>query len=86
MLCLALIHHVHMPANIPNAPFLKWLRSLQAAVILGFVNHEDQLACSGFFATSQERKTANDSRLKDLHAKIGELALANDFLAKALGR
>ena len=38
------------------------------------------------FGTSQERKTADDARLKDLHAKIGELALENDFLAKALGR
>ena len=38
------------------------------------------------FGTSQERKTADDTHLKDLHAKIGELALENDFLAKALGR
>jgi len=38
------------------------------------------------FGTSQERKTAVDGQLKDLHAKIGELALENDFLAKALGR
>ena len=38
------------------------------------------------FGTSQERKTADDAQLKDLHAKIGELALENDFLAKALGR
>ena len=36
--------------------------------------------------TSQERKTADDAQLKDLHAKIGELVLENDFLAKALGR
>lgn len=38
------------------------------------------------FGSSQERKTADDAHLKDLHAKIGELALENDFLAKALGR
>ena len=38
------------------------------------------------FGTSQERKTADDAQLKDLHAKIGGLALENDFLAKALGR
>jgi transposase len=38
------------------------------------------------FGTSQERKTADDAQLKDLHAKIGELVLENDFLAKALGR
>ncbi len=38
------------------------------------------------FGSSQERKTADDAQLKDLHAKIGGLALENDFLAKALGR
>ena len=38
------------------------------------------------FGSSQERKTADETQLKDLHAKIGELALENDFLAKALGR
>jgi hypothetical protein len=38
------------------------------------------------FGSSQERKTADEAHLKDLHAKIGELALENDFLAKALGR
>ena len=43
MFCLALIHHVRMSANIPNTLFLKWLHSLQAAVILVFVNREDQM-------------------------------------------
>lgn len=38
------------------------------------------------FGSTQERKTADEAQLKDLHAKIGELALENDFLAKALGR
>jgi transposase len=38
------------------------------------------------FGSGQERKTADEAQLKDLHAKIGELALENDFLAKALGR
>ena len=43
MLCLALIHHVHISANIPNTLFLKWLHSLQAAVILEFVHREDEM-------------------------------------------
>jgi transposase len=38
------------------------------------------------FGSSQEHKKADEAQLKDLHAKIGELALENDFLAKALGR
>mgnify|MGYP001546362907 CR=1 FL=1 len=36
--------------------------------------------------SSQEHKKAEETQQKDLHAKIGELALENDFLAKALGR
>ena len=38
------------------------------------------------FGSAHDRKTADDSHLKNLHAKIGELTLENDFLAKALGQ
>ncbi|GMR18644.1 MAG: hypothetical protein BMS9Abin33_1075 [Gammaproteobacteria bacterium] len=38
------------------------------------------------FGSHQEHKAADEMQLKDLHAKIGQLALENDFLAKALGR
>lgn len=38
------------------------------------------------FGSRQESKATSEAQLKDLHAKIGELALENDFLAKALGR
>ena len=38
------------------------------------------------FGSRQERQASDEGHLKDLHAKIGELTLENDFLAKALGR
>jgi transposase-like protein len=38
------------------------------------------------FGSAQDHKLADESRLKELHATIGELTLENDFLAKALGR
>jgi len=38
------------------------------------------------FGSAQEHKSADEARLKELHAKIVELTLENDFLAKALGR
>jgi len=38
------------------------------------------------FGSSHEKKKTDDAQLKDLHAKIGELTLENDFLEKALGR
>ena len=31
-------------------------------------------------------KALGEKQIKDLHAKIGQLTLENDFLAKALGR
>jgi transposase len=37
------------------------------------------------FATATEKREAGPD-LKTLHAKIGQLALENDFLASALGR
>ena len=38
------------------------------------------------FGSAQEHQSADESRMKELHAKIGELTLENDFLANALGR
>ena len=38
------------------------------------------------FATAGERRGAEGPSVKDLQAKIGQLAMENDFLAGALGR
>ena len=39
------------------------------------------------FAKKADRtETARDAELKDLHAKIGQLTVENDFLSKAFGR
>tara|TARA_B110000285_G_C15127815_1_gene621430 strand:+ start:2787 stop:2927 length:141 start_codon:yes stop_codon:yes gene_type:complete len=38
------------------------------------------------FGSGQDRKTADEAHLKDLHGKIGEQALENDIFGKALGR
>ena len=43
ILCLALIHHIRLSANIPNALFLQWLRGFDSDVILEFVNREDEM-------------------------------------------
>lgn len=36
------------------------------------------------FGSANSQKKADEAHLKDLHAKIGQLTLENDFLAKAL--
>lgn len=43
ILCLALIHHIRISANIPIPLFLDWLRSFGAAVILEVVGREDEM-------------------------------------------
>lgn len=42
VLCLALIHHLRVSANVPLALCLDWLRGLGATVILEFVGREDE--------------------------------------------
>ena len=41
---------------------------------------------SVFDGKTAERDQGRDAELKDLHAKIGQLVIERDFLAKASGR
>lgn len=43
ILCLALIHHIAISANIPIAIFLDWLRSFDAKLVIEFVTREDDM-------------------------------------------
>ena len=43
VLCLALIHHMRVSANIPLALFVEWLRSLDATAIVEFVDRDDEM-------------------------------------------
>ena len=45
----------------------------------------DKMA-SVFDGKAAERDQGRDAELKDLHAKIGQLVIERDFLAKASGR
>jgi transposase len=45
-----------------------------------------QERASDVFATAAERNESAGVEVKELHAKIGQLAMENDFLAAALGR
>jgi SAM-dependent methyltransferase len=42
-LCLALIHHVVIGANIPLADFIRWLASLGTALVIEFVGRDDEM-------------------------------------------
>jgi len=41
---------------------------------------------SAIFGSHQDKQKLDEDQIKDLHAKIGQLTLENDFLAKVLGR
>lgn len=43
LLCLALIHHMVISANIPIRDFIIWVRGLNGAVVLEFVGPEDEM-------------------------------------------
>ena len=43
ILCLALIHHMRISANIPIPLFLDWLRSFGAVVMLEVIGREDEM-------------------------------------------
>lgn len=42
-LCLALIHHVAITANIPIRDFVDWLRSLETCLVIEFVTRDDSM-------------------------------------------
>jgi hypothetical protein len=42
-LCLALIHHVVISANIPLKEFIDWLASLGTSLVIEFVTKEDPM-------------------------------------------
>jgi transposase len=41
---------------------------------------------SELFSKGRNNPSATDETIKDLHAKIGQLTVENDFLSKVLGR
>lgn len=43
VLCLALIHHLRVAANVPLPMVLDWLRGLGAPVVIEFVGREDEM-------------------------------------------
>jgi hypothetical protein len=42
-LCLALIHHIVIGANIPMADFMRWLADLGAALVIEFIGRDDEM-------------------------------------------
>ena len=70
-LCLALIHHVVIGANIPMRDFIGWLAGLGASLVIEFVGREDEMV---------EKLLANkDDQYGDYRADVFEALLAERF-------
>jgi hypothetical protein len=75
VLCLALIHHVVIGANIPLAEFVAWLRSLDADLIIEFVTREDPMV-----KTLLRNK---EDQYGDYHTEVFERELSARFSVAA---
>jgi transposase len=59
--------------DIPPNQIVQWKTQLQERA-------------TDLFMTAADRKAVSGPSVKELHAKIGQLAMENDFLSVALGR
>lgn len=75
VVCLALIHHIRMSSNIPNALFLDWLRSLDCSVIIEFVDRHDEMVIK--LLTNKKEKYEDYSR-QQFEQEMGERFVITD--------
>lgn len=61
VLCLALIHHIRISANIPLTLFFEWLHSLKASILIEFVNRDDEMVIK---LLQNKKETYEDYSLK----------------------
>ncbi len=54
VLCLALVHHLRVAANVPLPLVIDWLRTFDAPVVMEFVGREDEMFAE-LIANKQER-------------------------------
>lgn len=70
-LCLALLHHLVIAANIPMDAVLGWLRSLQSCLVIEFVTREDRMV--------QRLLQNRDDGFADYELRVFERQLAQGF-------
>ncbi|MDE0039770.1 MAG: class I SAM-dependent methyltransferase [Gammaproteobacteria bacterium] len=66
-LCLALVHHLRVSANVPVSLLVEWMRSLDATVIVEFVDRDDEM-----FAKLAENKREDhaDYTLENFQSEV----------------
>ncbi|WP_274628993.1 hypothetical protein [Arvimicrobium flavum] len=77
VLCLALIHHMALAANVPISLFLGWLATLGANVIIEFVDRRDEMVTK-LLANKTERYP--DYHRNTFESELGERFLIRDSI------
>lgn len=82
-LCLALIHHLRVSANVPVSLVVDWLRSLDATVIVEFVGRDDEM-----FAKLVENKREDypDYTSENFQSEIDRHFIVEDRLGLKAGK
>jgi SAM-dependent methyltransferase len=75
ILCLALIHHIRISANIPISFFLEWLYSLRAEVILEFVDRRDEMVLK---LMTNKKEQYKDYNLDQFISEVRNLFVIED--------
>lgn len=70
-LCLALVHHIVISANIPLADFIGWLAGLGTSLVIEFVGREDEMV--------QTLLANREDQYDDYHPEIFRNLLAAHF-------
>ena len=83
VLCLALVHHMRVSANIPLSLFMEWLRSLDATAIVEFVGRDDEM-----FAELLRHKNENyaDYTAENFNAEVRKRFTIEDSIALKGGK
>jgi hypothetical protein len=73
-LCLALIHHIVIGANIPVREFIAWLASLGTSVVIEFVSREDEMVARLLANKDDQYGDYQEAAFEAAHAAHFEVA------------
>ncbi len=83
VLCLALVHHLRVAANIPLPLFFAWLRGLDAPVLIEFVGRNDEMFRQ---LTENKQEEYADYTAANFEAEVNRAFAIRDRLALKGGK
>ena len=83
VLCLALVHHIRISANIPLPMFLDWIKDLACDLIIEFVDRHDEMVVK--LLTNKKEQYADYSR-ESFESELAKRFRMDDHLELKGGR